>query len=307
MVDQAYLQQILEQLVTEHREAHHLGKVAAYIPELGKGDPSLAGIALWGPEGLTSAGDSQVLFTLQSISKIITLMVVLRDRGEEEVFSRVGPEPTGDPFNSIVKLETSERRPLNPMINAGAIAVCGMLEGSTVEERFSRVIGLLEEILGRKVTIDEGVYQSEKATGHRNRSLAYFLKDTGVLDGDVEEVVDLYFRQCSILVTCEELARIGLFLASKGVTMEGKRLLPRGIVRLVTTFMVTCGMYNASGEFAIQVGIPAKSGVAGGILAVVPDKFGLGTFGPALDAKGNSVVGVRMLRDLSRKLDLSIF
>ncbi|NLM40219.1 MAG: glutaminase A [Firmicutes bacterium] len=306
-MNQAQLQQVLEGLVADHRSAHHLGQVADYIPELGKGDPSLAGIAVWSPEGLVSAGDCRIPFTLQSISKIFTLMVVLRDRGEEEVFSRVGSEPTGDPFNSIVKLETAERRPLNPMINAGAIAVCGMLEGKTLEERFARVTDLLEEVLGRPVSIDENVYRSEKETGHRNRALAYFLKDTGVLDGDVEEVVDIYFRQCSILVTCEELARLGLFVANKGVTLDGRRLLPRRIVRLVSTFMVTCGMYNASGEFAINVGIPAKSGVAGGILAVVPERFGIGTFGPALDRKGNSIVGVRMLRDLSRQFELSIF
>ena len=306
-MNQAHLQDVLDRLVEEHRSAHYLGQVADYIPELGKGDPSLAGIAVWGREGLVSAGDCRVHFTLQSISKIITLMVVLRDCGDEEVFSLVGPEPTGDHFNSIVKLETAELRPLNHMINAGAIAVCGMLQGQTVEERFARVTDLLEEILGRPVYIDENVYQSEKETGHRNRALAYFLKDTGVLDVDVEEVVDLYFRQCSILVTCEELARIGLFVADKGVTLDGKRLLPRSIVRLATTFMVTCGMYNASGEFAIKVGIPAKSGVAGGILAAVPGRFGIGTFGPALDGKGNSIVGVRMLRDLSRQFELSIF
>jgi glutaminase len=307
LVGQAHLHEILESLIDQHRSAYTEGEVASYIPELKKGNPALAGIAVWGPDGLVAAGDTQVPFTLQSISKIITLMVVLEQRGEAEVFSRVGPEPTGDPFNSILKLEISERRPLNPMINAGAIAVCSLLIGNTVEERFAHVTSLLAEILGREVFIDEQVYQSEKATGHRNRALAYFLKDTGVLEGDVEEVVDLYFRQCSILVTCEELARIGFFLATKGVALTGKRLLPPSIVRLVTTFMVTCGMYNASGEFAIKAGIPAKSGVAGGILAAVPGQFGIGTFGPALDSKGNSVVGFRMLCDLSRRLDLSIF
>ena len=205
---QAHLHEILESLIDQHRSAYTEGEVASYIPELKKGNPALAGIAVWGPDGLVAAGDTQVPFTLQSISKIITLMVVLEQRGEAEVFSRVGPEPTGDPFNSILKLEISERRPLNPMINAGAIAVCSLLIGNTVEERFAHVTSLLAEILGREVFIDEQVYQSEKATGHRNRALAYFLKDTGVLEG-CRRVVDLYFRQCSILVTCEELARIG--------------------------------------------------------------------------------------------------
>lgn len=303
----ADLQAVLAEVVEAHRSAYVHGKVASYIPELQKGSPAHAGLAVWGPDGLVAVGDSKAPFTLQSISKVITLMVALEDRGEEEVFSRVGTEPTGDPFNSIFKLEIAERRPFNPMINAGALAVCSLVRGRSVEERFARITHLLAEILGREVFIDEKVYQSEEATGHRNRALAYFLKDTGVLEGDVEEVVDLYFRQCSILVTCEELARIGWFLACKGVSVSGKRLLPPSIVRLVTTFMATCGMYNASGEFAIKAGIPAKSGVAGGILAAVPGRLGIGAFGPALDSKGNSVVGFRMLCDLSRRLELSIF
>lgn len=194
------------------------------------------------------------------------------------------------------------------MINAGAIAVCSLIPGNSVHERLALITDLLQSILGRQVYVDEDVYRSEKETGHRNRALAYFLKDINGLEGDVEEVLDLYFRQCSLLVDCADLARLGMFLASKGVDAAGKALIAPELIRLVTTFMVTCGMYNASGEFAIQVGIPAKSGVSGGILGVVPGKCGgVAAFGPALDEKGNSVVGVRMLQHLSRTLDLSIF
>lgn len=298
---------LLIKTVRDHRQYASSGQVANYIPELQKGDPTLAGLALMTPQGLFEAGDTRQSFTLQSISKVITLLVVLEERGEEAVFAKVGSEPTGDSFNSIVKLETSEQKPLNPMINAGAIAVCSLIPGSSVSERLALITDFLSKILQRSVVIDEAVYQSEKETGHRNRALAYFLKDINGLEGDVEEVLDLYFRQCSILVNCADLARIGMFLATKGISEEGVSLISAHTIRLTTTFMVTCGMYNASGEFAIQVGIPAKSGVSGGILGVVPGQFGVATFGPALDRKGNSVVGISMLRHLSQVLDFSIF
>jgi len=298
---------LLAETVARHRHYAAQGEVASYIPELRKTDPTLAGCALITPQALYEAGDTRYPFTLQSISKVFSLLVALEQRGVETVFAKVGSEPTGDSFNSIVKLETSEQKPLNPMINAGAIAVCSLIPGDSVEERLGLVLKLLEKILDRPVGIDEHVYHSEQETGHRNRALAHFLKDIDCLEGDVDEVLDLYFRQCSILVDCTDLARLGMFLAQKGVTAQGEQLISPHLIRLVTTFMVTCGMYNASGEFAIQVGIPAKSGVSGGILAAVPGRFGVAAFGPALDKKGNSVVGVRMLRHLSQALDLSIF
>jgi len=298
---------LLAETLQEHKKQAERGQVASYIPELKKADPRMAGIALMTTRGLFEAGDTDVYFTLQSISKVISLLIALEHRGAEAVFAKVGSEPTGDSFNSIVKLETSEQKPLNPMINAGAIAVCSLIPGQSVEERFALLADLLESILGRPIQIDESVYMSEKETGHRNRALAYFLKDINGLEGDVEEVLDLYFRQCSILVNCVDLARIGMFLATKGINEAGSPIVSANAVRLVSTFMVTCGMYNGSGEFAIQVGIPAKSGVAGGILGVVPGQYGVATYGPALDRKGNSVVGISMLRRLSEVLDFSIF
>ncbi|NMB00775.1 MAG: glutaminase A [Firmicutes bacterium] len=298
---------LLEETLQENKKHTERGQLPSYIPELKKGNPKHAGIALQTTTGLYEAGDTQVRFTLQSISKVISLLVALEQRGAEAVFAKVGSEPTGDSFNSIVKLETSEQKPLNPMINAGAIAVCSLIPGDSVEERFALITDLLEKILDRPIDIDESVYQSEKETGHRNRALAYFLKDINCLEGNVEEVLDLYFRQCSILVNCADLARIGMFLATKGINAAGNPLVSAQAVRLVSTFMVTCGMYNGSGEFAIQVGIPAKSGVAGGILGVVPGRYGVATFGPALDRKGNSVVGISMLKRLSEVLEFSIF
>lgn len=304
-----YLQynEIIRRILANNRLWTSKGRLATYIPELSKGNLDYLGIVVLSDSGQITHGDTKVKFTLQSISKILTLMIALRDQGFDKVFSYVGSEPTGDPFNSIVKLETLEEKPLNPMINAGAIAVSSLIDGSSVEDKLDRVLELVSEITGKNATYNRQIYLSEKETGHRNRALAYFMKDTNVLRGDVEEVLDLYFRQCSIEVNCEDLAKIGFFLANKGKLPSGKRLIPSDIVRIVTTFMVTCGMYNASGKFAIDVGLPAKSGVSGGIVGCVPGKMGVATFGPALDNKGNSIAGVHMLADLSHELGLSIF
>ncbi len=298
----------LTDALTMNRHWTGNGSVADYIPELRWGDPNQLGIVVTSNYGSIKAGDCGMEFTLQSIVKILTLMLALEDQGEEKVFSHVGSEPTGDPFNSIIKLETtSPRKPLNPMINAGAIAVCSLLSGQGVEGKMSRITSFISTIINREVGYSHAVHTSEKETGDRNRALAYFMKDVGVLIGDVDEVLDLYFRCCSIELTCSELARIGYFLAMKGRLEDGCQLVSKATVRLVTTFMVTCGMYNASGEFAIHVGIPAKSGVSGGILAVVPDTLGIGIYGPSLDDKGNSIGGVKLLQDLSKRWDLSIF
>lgn len=303
------MQTLLESLVEKHRPAAREGKVAEYIPELAKQDPRQLGVAVVDPAGeVHAAGDYRTRFTLQSISKLVSLMVALMDHGEEGVFSKVGMEPTGDPFHSLYKLEIAdEAKPLNPMINAGAIVVSSLIRGRTVEERAERVIHLVREMADNPdIDMNRAVYRSERDTADRNRALAYFLKGCGVIDG-VEETLDIYFRQCSICVDCIDLARMGLCLAQNGVTLRGKRVIPEDIARLAKTFMVTCGMYNASGEFAIRVGIPAKSGVSGGILALVPGRMGIGVFGPALDKKGNSITGTRLLEDFSKKLGLSIF
>lgn len=303
------MQNLLEALVAKHRPAAREGKVAEYIPELAGQNPDLLGVAVVNPQGeMHAAGAYRHRFTLQSISKLIALMVALMDHGEEVIFSKVGMEPTGDPFHSLYKLEiASEAKPLNPMINAGAIVVSSLIRGKSVDDRVKRMIHLVREMAENpEIDLDRAVYRSERETADRNRALAYFLKGCGVID-DVEETLDVYFRQCSICVDCLDLARMGLCLAQNGVTLGGKRVIPEDVARLTKTFMVTCGMYNASGEFAIRAGIPAKSGVSGGILALVPGRMGIGVFGPALDKKGNSITGVRLLEDFSIKMGLSIF
>ncbi|MCK4258475.1 MAG: glutaminase A [Halanaerobiales bacterium] len=301
----------LNQIVVDKKAWTKRGQVASYIPELKKADPNILGAALVDLEGnLITSGDIDYEFTIQSISKIITLAIALMEEGEEKVFSVVGKEPTGDPFNSIIKLETLQpARPLNPMINAGAIAISSLIRGKNVEERFKKITDLIYRMTGKeKILYCEKVYLSEKRTGHRNRALTYFMLNDGVIQGEVEEILDLYFRQCAILLTVSDLARIGAVFANEGRSLDtGEELINPRVARIIKTFMVTCGMYNSSGEFAIDVGIPAKSGVGGGIVAAVPGKVGIGVAGPALDEKGNSIAGIKVLEEVSKELGLSMF
>ncbi|WP_139489423.1 glutaminase A [Brevibacillus dissolubilis] len=301
----------LEEALLRAQPYTQQGHLADYIPVLGKSDPSMLGISVTFLDGTTvSAGDTQVPFTMQSVSKIFSLIVALQDRSFDYVFSRVGMEPTGDPFNSIVKLETIKpHRPLNPMINAGAIAVSSLVSGSTADERFERILDLLRRMSGRPdIQLNQAVYQSELDTADRNRALAYFMRDSGIIEGDVEEILDLYVRHCAIELCSADLSRIAAILSNDGFDLfTGEQIVPLPIARIVKTFMVTCGMYNASGEYAISVGVPSKSGVSGGIMATVPHKMGIGVFGPSLDEKGNSIGGVKLLEELSARWNLSIF
>lgn len=301
----------LLELVERARRYTEQGKVASYIPALERADQSDLSMALYYTDGrCVKAGDVEKKFTLQSVSKVLTLALAIMDRGEEEVFSRVGMEPTGDPFNSIAKLETQvPAKPLNPMINAGALVVTDMIAGNSVHQKLGRLLSIIHDMTNNSdIDIDHEVAQSEYETANLNRSLCYFMKQHGVVEGDVDELIDLYTKQCAIQVTCYDLARIGAVLANKGLDPQSnRRILPARIATIVKTFMVTCGMYNASGEFAIQVGIPSKSGVSGAILGLVPPSMGVGVYGPALNDKGNSIGGVKLLEMLSQRYDLSIF
>lgn len=286
------------------------GRVASYIPELAKSNPNDLGVYLITLDGQEFyEGDFEKKFTMQSISKILSLMLSLIDNGES-VFEKIGMEPTGDSFNSIVNLELkSIHKPFNPMINAGAIATTSMIKGSSADEKIERILDLAKKLSHNpNIKINEDVYWSEKTTGDRNRSLAYFMKGYNVIDGVVEDVLDIYFKQCSIEVNCRDIANIGCVLANDGIsTKTGERIVSKHICRIVKTIMSTCGLYDASGEFAVHIGIPAKSGVGGGILASVPRKMGIGVYGPSLDEKGNSIAGIQILRELSEKLDLNIY
>lgn len=305
------MQNKIENIIKECRKYTKEGKVASYIPELEKADKNALGIYIDKLDGSQFySGDYETKFTIQSISKVVSLIIAIMDNGMEKVFSKVGVDPTVYSFNSIITLELKDtHKPLNPMINAGAIATVSLIKGDSPEEVIGRILDFTKKITGNKdIKINEEVYKSEKKTGDRNRSLAYFMKGTGVIEKDVEKVLQAYFQQCSIEVTCKDIAKIGAFLANDGVVPStGERIITKKIAKVVKAIMITCGMYNDSGSFAVKVGIPSKSGVGGGIMATVPGVMGIGIVGPALDEKGNSIAGVKVLEQLSQELDLSIF
>jgi len=301
---------LLKEIIEGSREYIDQGKIATYIPELGKMDKNILGISVTDFQGnVYNAGDTDVKFTLQSISKPIVLLLALMENGDE-IFEKVGMEPTGDPFNSMVRLETFDSgKPLNPMINAGAITVASTIKGNNLMEKVNKVLDLIRLLTcNDTIKINDDVFRSELRTGHRNRAIGYFLKDNGIIEGDVDETLALYFKQCSIEVTTKDLSNIAMILANDGIDFRtNRRLIPSHYAALVKSLMLTCGMYDHSGEFAAIVGFPAKSGVGGGILGVVPGKIGIGVIGTSLDDTGNSIAGVKVLEKLSDALDLNIF
>ncbi|WP_153017194.1 glutaminase A [Alkalihalobacillus trypoxylicola] len=304
-------QKQLEEMVIEAKKHTNKGKVADYIPALKEANPSVLALSIFdGAEFCFTAGDSQELFTLQSISKVLALALAIIDCGEDEVFSKVGMEPTGDPFNSISRLETQvPNKPLNPMINAGALVVSYLIKGDSPEHKLERLLELIRKMTGNDtISYNKEVASSEYLSADLNRALAYFLKQHHIIEGEIEDLLQYYTKQCAIELTCHDLAKIGFVIANEGKGFDRNEIIiPVKVARLVKTFMVTCGMYNASGEFAIKVGIPAKSGVSGGILGAVPNRLGIGIYGPSLDEKGNSVAGMKLLELLSDSFELSIF
>ncbi|MGV1015397.1 MAG: glutaminase A, partial [Methyloceanibacter sp.] len=284
------------------------GKPADYIPELGKTDPSLFGIAITTVDGETYAvGDAGVAFTIQSVSKPFMYGYALQHYGREAVLKHVGVEPTGEAFNSIV-LDEVANRPFNPMVNAGAIAVAEMMRGATQEERIANMLALFSSLAGRKLEIDESVFQSEMATGHRNRAIAYMMLNTGMITRDPNEVLDLYFRQCSVNITCRDLAIMAATLANDGKNpLTGEAVFDAQHVRDMLSVMNSCGMYDYAGEWAYEVGMPAKSGVSGCIIAVIPGQIGICVYSPPIDAQGNSVRGIHVCQEISNEFALHAF
>jgi glutaminase len=284
------------------------GKVATYIPELAKADPSLFGIALVTADGqIYQVGDADHLFTIQSISKPFVYGFALEDHGIEHVLSKVGVEPTGEAFNSIV-LDERRNRPFNPMVNAGAIATTALIKGSGHDQRLARLLGKFSDFAGRPLEINHAVYLSERATGHRNRAIGYLELNFGMVDEPVSEHLDLYFEQCSIMVSARDLAIMAATLANNGVNpVTGKRALDERYVKNVLSVMHSCGMYDYAGEWTYRIGLPAKSGVGGGIIAVLPGQFGLGTFSAPLDEQGNSYRGIRVCQEFSDRFKLHMF
>ena len=288
--------------------ADNAGEVATYIPELAKADPDWFGICIVTANGsVYEVGDTQQEFTIQSISKPFVYGLALEDNGRTATLERVGVEPTGDAFNSI-SLDPGTGRPRNPMINAGAIATAGLIAGKSPSSRFKRILETFSTYAGRPLKVDHAVFQSESDTGHRNRAIGHMLRNFDKLTGDPAPTTEIYFQQCSISVTCRDLGMMAATLANRGVNpLTGKQALRGEYVESVLSVMGTCGMYDYAGEWLYHVGIPAKSGVAGGVLAVLPGQIGIGVFSPRLDAHGNSVRGIRVCKELSRRLDLHLF
>ena len=292
------------------------GTVADYIPELAKADPDAFGIYMMSGDGESlSLGDTETRFTIQSISKVINLAVSLKYRGFRYTFSHVMMEPSGDAFNSILKLDTRSNLPFNPMINAGAIQTVSLLAD---EFSFEDMLGFAKDFcIDPDITLDEDVYRSESETGDRNRAIAYLLKSKNVLQSDPERTIDLYFKMCSLSVTAKSLAGLGIIIANAGMNpFNGKHLIAPDYVRTIRSIMFTCGMYDFSGEYGVRVGVPSKSGVGGGLCCAAkgsnvkegqPVPMGIGLYGPALDQFGNSIASVMAMEHISHRLRMNVF
>lgn len=283
------------------------GNVATYIPELGKAKKSALGITMLTKDGRCfELGDTETRFTIQSISKVITLIVAFETFGLSTVFERVGMEPSGEAFNSLVELDLNSNKPYNPMINSGAITVASMLLGHT---DFDTMLEKTKILCGDpEIDLNEEVYASETANMSRNKSIAYLLESKDIIYNDVDESLELYTKMCSLNVNTKSLAHLGIVLAQDGVDPDtGEQLIRKRVCETVKTIMLTCGMYDGSGEFAVRVGMPSKSGVGGGVMSVADDKVGIGIYGPSLDEKGNCIAGRPILEYLSKMLRLHIF
>jgi glutaminase len=301
------LQAYLDTLLSTYQPLRD-GAVADYIPELARADPDWFAICVVTVDGqVYKVGHYEQEFTIQSVSKPFAYGMALEDHGREYVLSKVGVEPSGDAFNSIV-LDQASNRPYNPMVNAGAIATSALIMGDNPADRMNRMLATFRRYTGREIRMDVSVFVSERTTGDRNRAIAYLMRNFGMLDGQLDEALDLYFQQCSLLVNCHDLGVMAATLANDGVNpITGERAIDAGYVQDVLSVMYTCGMYDFSGEWAYQVGMPAKSGVGGGILAVSPKRLGIGVFSPLLDPRGNSVRGVQVCRNISQHFGLHAF
>lgn len=297
----------LSDILEKNKAFYKEGKVADYIPELGKMQADKIAFSVVNENGkVINVGDVNQKITIQSISKIIALMIAVTEKGEKNVFSKIGYFGTDKPFNHYANLETTGK-PLNPMMNAGAILTTSMIEGEG-EIPFKKILEMVRYITkNSSIDYSKSVYNSEKETGNKNRGMFYLMKNNGLIEGD-EEKLNNYFKQCSIEVTAEDLAKIGYFFAHQCTRFDGDTTYRNPeISQLIQSQMLTAGMYEFSGEYSRTVGLPSKSGVGGGITVSVPNKMGIGVFSPALDEHGNSAAGYHMILDLVKQYNLSLF
>ncbi|GAB2697357.1 glutaminase [Aliiglaciecola sp. 3_MG-2023] len=304
------MQQIVDEIAAEMMAIEDKGEVAGYIPQLAKIDPNQFAISVALTNGeIYQSGCAEKLFSIQSISKVFTLTLALGKLGDN-IWHRVGREPSGDPFNSIVQLEHEQGKPRNPFINAGAITIADLImQGHEPKEVLAEIIHFMRYIADDdSIAIDEKVAKSELDTGARNASLAYFMSSFGHFENPVEEVLGTYFHHCSIAMNSTQLAKAGLFLANNGVNpITGYTVVSAQRAKRINALMLTCGHYDGSGEFAFRVGLPGKSGVGGGILAIAPGKASIGVWSPGLDDIGNSKLGTLALELLANKTGWSVF
>ncbi len=297
------IQSVLDQAVAQAR-AHHAGTLASYIPELARVDPELTSVAITLVDGtcLTAGEAASHRFTLQSVAKLILLLGMVEEFGENQVFSWIGVEPSGSAFASVAQLDFHGPVPPNPLVNAGAIALCSHLPGTNMAERFPWVEKWAERLLGARPSLNARVFESERRTGDRNRALAYLMKSNGVISGDVEDVLDTYFAMCSLETSAAPASHLAMILANGGLTAAGLRLLSRRTVSSIVAIMATCGLYDESGSHLVRTGLPAKSGVSGVIVAVATGCGGIAVASPRINSKGGSVRGHVMLEFLARQL-----
>lgn len=300
---QPVLDRIASQLLPRLGE----GRVADYIPPLARVDPRQFGFAVVSIDGQTAqVGEAERRFSIQSISKLFTLALAMREAGDA-MWQRIGREPSGNRFNSLVQLEYERGLPRNPFINAGALVVTDVILDRLDDAKRS-ALGLLRQLAAADdIDFDLEVAAGEQATGFTNTAMAWFIKSFGNLHAHPDRVLDAYFHHCSIAMSCLELARAGLFLANRGIAGDGSRVISARQVKYLNSLMLTCGTYDAVGEFAYRVGLPAKSGVGGGILAVMPGHFSACVWSPGLDAAGNSVLGTAALEAFTTETGLSVF
>jgi glutaminase len=305
-----HLDRVVAEIAEEMAQRTDRGEVASYIPELARVDPQAFGLVVIGADGhVAAAGDADVPFSIQSISKVFTLTLALGKAGDR-LWRRVGREPSGTPFNSIVQLERERGIPRNPFINAGAIAVTDLiLSGHQPREALGEILRFMQFLAAdSSIFVDDAVAASEQRTGFRNAALANYMKSFGVLDNPVDYTLGVYFHHCAIAMSCRQLARAGRFLAHNGANPEtGHNVVSPQRARRINALMLTCGHYDGSGEFAFRVGLPGKSGVGGGVLAVAPGKASIAVWSPGLDAAGNSHLGRVALEALTKRLGWSIF
>lgn len=285
------------------------GTVAGYIPALATTDPALFGIALAGSSGARfSVGDSDEMFSIQSVSKPFVMAVVAEDRGVQVLRQRIGVNSTGLPFDSVMAIELNEHRTMNPLVNAGAIATTSLVSGTTVEDRWNNVLSSLSRFAGRDLSISEDVYASEVATNERNRGIAHLLAGYGCLYSEAADAIEVYTRQCSLMVSASDLAVMGATLASGGTNpISGEYVVSQATSHAVLAALATAGLYESSGDWLYDVGMPGKSGVSGAIITIAPGKGGVATFSPPLDEAGNSVRGQLATQAIAQKLGLSLF